>query len=56
MTDAASAIGVSEKTFVRWRKNYLAMRADQLRYVRELESEIDRLRSVIEEIEGAAAA
>ncbi|MFT3726388.1 MAG: helix-turn-helix domain-containing protein [Terricaulis sp.] len=51
--EAADAIGVSEKTYNRWRKNYLALRSDQLRYVQELELELDRLRLVIDEIERA---
>ena len=57
--EAATAIGVTEKTYNRWRKNYLALRDDHLTYVRELESEIDRLRdaiSVIESRNGVRAA
>lgn len=52
--EAAAAIGVTEKTYNRWRKNYLALRDDHLTYVRELESEIDRLRAKISTIESRA--
>ena len=55
ISQAAAAIGVAEATYCRWRKNYLALRSDQLRYVKELEVEIQQLRREISELERGPA-
>ena len=44
MADAIRQIGVSEVTFYRRRKEYGGMGADQLRPLKELEKEAERLR------------
>lgn len=44
---AIREIGVSEVTFYRWRKDYGGMRADQLKRLKELEKENERLRRAV---------
>lgn len=43
MSDAIRQIGVSEVTFYRWRKEYGGLNGDQLRRLKELEKENERL-------------
>ena len=43
IADAIRQIGVSEVTFYRWRKEYGGMKADQLKRLKELEKENERL-------------
>ena len=47
---AIREIGVSEVTFYRWRKDYGGMRADQLKRLKELEKENDRLRRAVSDL------
>jgi putative transposase len=47
IADAIRQIGVSEVTFYRWRKEYGGMKADQLKRLKELEKENERLRRAV---------
>jgi putative transposase len=47
---AIREIGVSEVTFYRWRKDYGGMRADQLKRLKELEKENERLRRAVSDL------
>ena len=47
MVDALRELGISEVTFYQWRKEYGAMSGDQLRRVKELEKENERLRRAV---------
>ena len=44
MAEAIRQLGISEVTFYRWRKEYGGMSGDQLRRLKELEKENERLR------------
>ena len=46
-TDAIRQIGVSEVTYYRWRKEYRGMAIHQLKRLKEVEKENQRLRSGI---------
>ena len=50
MADAIRQLGVSEVTFYRWRKEYGGMSGDQLRRVKELEKENERLRRAVSDL------
>lgn len=50
-TAAAHAIGVTEATYFRWKRNYSGLRLDQLHRLKELEAENARLRRAIAEFE-----
>jgi transposase len=50
MADAIRQVGVSEVTFYRWRKEYGGMKADQLRRLKELEKENERLRRAVSDL------
>ena len=50
MADAIRQIGVSEVTFYRWRKEYGGMKTDQLKRVKELEKENERLRRAVSDL------
>lgn len=47
---AIREIGVSEVTFYSWRKDYGGMRADQLKRLKELEKENERLRRAVSDL------
>lgn len=47
MVDAIGQLGVSEVTFYRWRKEYGGMNHDQLRRLKHLEKENERLRRAV---------
>ena len=47
MADAIRQLGISEVTFYRWRKEYAGMSGDQLRRLKELEKENERLRRAV---------
>ena len=47
MVDAIRQIGVSEVTFYRWRKEYGGLKTDQLKRLKELEKENERLRRAV---------
>ncbi len=50
MADAIRQMGVSEVTFYRWRKEYGGMKADQLKRLKELEKENQRLRTAVSDL------
>jgi len=47
---AVRAIGVTEQTFYRWRKDYGGMGIDQARRLKELEKENQRLRKAVSDL------
>ena len=50
MADAVRQIGVSELTFCRWRKQYGGMSRDQLRQLKDLQKENERLRRAVADL------
>jgi len=50
MADAIRRIGVSEVSFYRWRKEYGGMSGGQLRRLKELEKENERLRRAVSDL------
>ena len=50
MADAIRQVGVSEVTFYRWRKEYGGMKADQLKRLKQLEKENERLRRAVSDL------
>lgn len=50
LADAIRQIGVSEVTYYRWRKEYGGMKADQLKRLKELEKENQRLRKAVSDL------
>ena len=49
-SDAVRQIGVTEQTFYRWRKQYGGMNREQLRRLKELEKENQRLRKAVSDL------
>lgn len=49
-SDAIRQIGVTEVTYYRWRKEYGGMKAEQLRRLKELEKENERLRKAVSDL------
>jgi len=47
MADAIRAIGVTEVTYDRWRQEYGGLKSDQVKRMKELETENQRLRKAI---------
>lgn len=50
MVDAIRQIGVSEVSYYRWRKEFGGMKADQLKRLKELEKENERLRRAVSDL------
>jgi len=50
MADAVRQIGVSELPYYRWRKQYGGMSRDQLRQLKELQKENERLRKAVADL------
>jgi len=48
--DAIRQIGVVEQTYYRWRKQYGGMGVDQLRELKRLQKENDRLRKAVSDL------
>ena len=48
--DAVRAIGVSEATYYRWRKEFGGLKGDQVRRLKELEAENARLRRAVSDL------
>jgi len=48
--DAIRQVGVSEVSYYRWRKEYGGMGADQLKRLKELEKENQRLRRAVSDL------
>ena len=50
VADAVRAIGVTEVTYYRWRKEYGGLKGDQVKRLKELETENARLRRVVSDL------
>ena len=50
VADAVRSIGVTEVTYCRWRQEYGGLRSDQVRRMKELELENQRLRKAIADL------
>jgi putative transposase len=50
IADAVRQIGVTEPTYYRWRKLYGGMNRDQLKRLKELETENQRLRRAVSDL------
>jgi transposase len=48
--DAIRGIGVTEQTYYRWRKKYGGMGTDQLRELKRLQKENERLRRAVSDL------
>lgn len=48
--DACRKVGISEFTYYRWRRRFDPTTVDQTRRVRELESEVERLKRIVAEL------
>ena len=50
VADAIRTIGVTEVTYYRWRQEYGGLKSDQVRRMKELETENQRLRRAIADL------
>ena len=50
VADAIRAIGVTEGTYYRWRQEYGGLRSDQVRRMKDLETENTRLRRAVSDL------
>lgn len=50
IADAVRQIGVTEPTYYRWRRQYGGMSRDQLKRLKELETENQRLRRAVSDL------
>lgn len=50
IAEAVRQIGVTEQTYYRWRKQYSGMNREQLRRLKELERENQRLRQAVSDL------
>jgi len=50
VADVCRKIGVSETTYHRWRQRFSAAQADDTRRVKQLESEVARLKELVAEL------
>ena len=50
ITDAIRSIGVTEVTYYRWRNEYGGLKSDQVKRLKELETENARLRKAISDL------
>ena len=50
VAEAIRAIGVTEPTYYRWRAEYGGLKLDQVRRLKQLEQENDRLRRAISDL------
>ena len=50
VADASRQIGITEQTFYRWRKQYAGMSRGQLKRLKELEKENQRLRRAVSDL------
>ena len=48
--DAIRKVGITEQTYYRWRKKYGGMGADQLRELKRLQRENERLRRAVSDL------
>jgi putative transposase len=50
IADAVRQIGVSEFTYYRWRQEYGVLKTDQIKRLKELETENNRLRKAVSDL------
>ena len=50
MAESIRQIGVTEVTFYRWRKEYGGLKTDQLKRLKELQKENERLRKAVSDL------
>ena len=50
VADAVRAIGVTEVTYYRWRQEYGGLKTNQVRHMKELELENQRLRKAVADL------
>ena len=50
VADSVRAIGVTEVTYYRWRNEYGGLRGDQVKRLKELETENSRLRRAVSDL------
>ena len=50
MADAVRSIGVAEVTYYRWRQEYGGLKSDQIRRMKELQLENQRLRKAVADL------
>jgi len=50
IADAVRQIGVTQQTYYRWRREYSGMSRDQLKRLKELETENTRLRRAVSDL------
>lgn len=50
MAEACKAIGVTEQTYYRWRREYGGLKVDQARRLKALEKENSRLRQAVSDL------
>jgi len=50
ITDAIRSIGVTEVTYYRWRNEYGGLKSDQVKRLKDLETENSRLRKAISDL------
>ena len=50
VADAVRAIGVTEVTYYRWRNEYGGLKGDQVKRLKELETENNRLRRAVSDL------
>ena len=50
IADAIRSIGVTEVTYYRWRKEYGGLKSDQVKRLKDLETENSRLRKAISDL------
>ena len=50
IAEAVRQIGVTQQTYYRWRKQYGGMNRDQLKRLKELETENQRLRRAVSDL------
>ncbi len=50
IADAVRQIGITQQTYYRWRKQYAGMNREQLKRLKELEKENQRLRRAVSDL------
>ena len=55
-SDVARALGITDATYFRWKRNFAGLRLDQVSRLKQLELENARLRRAIAEFEAGAMA
>jgi hypothetical protein len=48
--EAVRSIGVTQFTYCRWRKEFVGLKGDQVKRLKELEKENDRLRKAVSDL------